>query len=264
MTTPLVTSNWLNKHLNDDDLVILDASQQIAADNIVIAGARYIDIKTVFSDTTSQFPNTFPSVAQFVAACQQLGIDNDSKIVVYDNKGIFISPRVWWMFKTMGFHNIAVLDGGLPEWLANGYETETGFDAEFEQGDFKATFNPEKVKNYDFVKDNVSSQNCLVIDARSPARFNGEIPEARAGLKSGNIPNSINIHYGDVLDNGKLKPLCELTKVFDVLKAEKRPLVFTCGSGITACIILLASELVMERETGVYDGSWTEWTQLEN
>lgn len=122
MTTPLVSAAWLKEHLNDDDLIVLDVSPQPTA---YIKGARYFDLKNEFSVQNSEFPNTFPSVAQFEKGCQQLGINKTSKIVVYDNKGVYLSPRVWWMFNTMGHQNVAVLDGGLPDWMAQGYETAT-------------------------------------------------------------------------------------------------------------------------------------------
>lgn len=263
MTGPIVSAEWLNKHIKDDDLVILDASQKITADNVAITGARYFDIKIEFS-AESEFPNTFPSVEQFETGCQKLGIDKDNKIVIYDNKGVFSSPRVWWMFKTMGHQNVAVLDGGLPDWLANGFETETGFDSEFEQGDFITNFDAVHVKDYDFVCENINNQKELLIDARSTGRFDGTAPELREGLRSGNIPNSINIPYTEVLENGKFKSVAQLNEVFADLKAAKKPFVFTCGSGITACIILLASELVMEHSSSVYDGSWTEFAILQD
>ena len=263
MTTRIVSAEWLNQHLNDDDLVILDASQKIAADNIAIAGARHFDVKNEFSDATSEFPNTFPSAVQFEAGCQALGINSSSKIVVYDNKGVFLSPRVWWMFKTFGHENVAVLDGGLPDWLANGYETEIGFDSAFEQGDFKAMLKAAQVKEYDFVCANINDEKELLIDARSAGRFNGTAPEPREGLRSGHIPNSVNLPYTEVLENGKFKSLAELNEIFSELKIEKRPVVFTCGSGVTACIILLASELVMEHPSSIYDGSWTEFALLQ-
>ena len=167
------------------------------------------------------------------------------------------------MFKTFGYDNVAVLDGGLPDWLDNDYETETGFDSEYEQGDFKATLNPERVKDYDFVCANITNENELLIDARSAGRFNDTEPEPRKGLRGGHIPNSVSLPYTEVLENGKFKSVEELNKVFAELKKEKRPFVFTCGSGITACIIQLASEMVMEHPSSMYDGSWTEFALKE-
>ena len=167
------------------------------------------------------------------------------------------------MFKTMGHQHIAVLDGGLPDWVNNGFKTETITKKDYKTGDFKASLNPEMIKDFKFIKDNTITQNSLVIDARSSGRYKGLAPEPRKELKSGHIPNSINIPFEDVLDNGKLKSKNELNSIFKSLKTEKRPLVFSCGSGITACIVLLASEQILNNKTSVYDGSWTEWATLE-
>ena len=130
-------------------------------------------------------------------------------------------------------------------------------------GNFKAEFDSKRVKNYDFVKTNLNSENNLVIDARSSGRFNGASPEPREGLKSGSIPNSVNIPFADVLENGKFKSKEELKAIFSKINAEKKELTYSCGSGLTACIILLAGELILPNPTSVYDGSWTEWAQIE-
>ena len=269
MTNPIVTSQWLKDNFNNPNLIILDASQDsnkagLVSDvtSIQIKNARSINLKA-FSDSNSRFPNTFPSIQQFETECQKLGINNSSIIVVYDNLGIYTSPRVWWMFKTMGHQHIAVLDGGLPDWANNGFETETITKKDYKTGAFKATLNPEMIKDFKFIKDNTITQNSLLIDARSSGRFKGLAPEPRKELKSGHIPNSINIPFEDVLDNGKLKSKNELNSIFKSLKTENRPLVFSCGSGITACIVLLASEQILNNKTSVYDGSWTEWATLE-
>lgn len=271
MTTPIISTQWLKDNLNHPHLIILDASQAdnkagLAAEfeNIQIKGARAFDIKNQFSDTTSEFPNTLLSPDKFEIACQQLGINQESKIVVYDNLGIYNSPRVWWMFKTMGYDNIAVLDGGLPEWINQQHETEKLTNHQVELGDFKAQFLDHKVKDFDFVKKNIQHQQALVVDARSEGRFNGTAPEPRADLRGGNIPQSINIPFQDVLDNGLFKSKTALTEVFLPFELNKQPLVFSCGSGITACIVLMAYEMVSENETAIYDGSWTEWAQLES
>lgn len=262
MYSSIVSSQWLNNNLEDKKIVILDASQEISEDNICIVGARYFDIKNEFSDNNSEFPNTFPSVTQFEENCKKLGIKNDSKIVVYDNRGIFYSPRVWWMFKTMGHENIAVLDGGLPDWMVNNYETQTIFNKDFKRGNFTSKFESDRIKKYDFVNNNSVTQKSLLVDARSEGRFNGTTPDPREGIRSGSIPNSINLHYATVLENNKFKSKTALTQIFSKIYAENKPLVFTCGSGITACILLLASELVSEQKSSVYDGSWTEWATL--
>lgn len=266
MTAPILSALWLYNNLEDPDLVILDASEKKDKGdliNIQIEGARHFDLKKEFSDTSSELPNTLPSPKQFENSCRKLGINNSSKIVVYDNLGIYISPRVWWMFKVMGHQNIAVLNGGLPEWIRQGYETVKHKENKIKPGDFKAKFKPEMVKDYDFVSSNVSLQQSVLIDARSPGRFEGIAPEPREGLPSGHIPGSLNLPYTDVLKNGKFKSREDLSEIFNNLKINEKPLVFSCGSGVTACIILMASELVLKNDKSVYDGSWTEWAQIK-
>jgi len=260
----LVSSQWLFDNISEPDLIILDATPKSSDEIKCITGARFFDLKNDFSDNESKFPNTFPSNEQFEKSAQKLGINNSSKIVIYDNKGTHFSPRVWWMFKTMGHENVAVLDGGLPDWISSGFNTTIKFPKEYAPGNFNASLKADNVKDYAFIKSNVESNNSLVIDARSYGRFEGTEPEPRTGLRSGHIPNSINIPYTEVLVNGKYKPKAKLAKVFNVLKTEKRPLIYSCGSGLTACILLLASEMLLENETAIYDGSWTEWAQLES
>lgn len=270
MNTHNVSTQWLKENLNNPDLIILDASQlgnkaglTAQIENIKIKSARIFDIKNKFSDTNSEFPNTLLSEKAFEMACQQIGINQNSKIVVYDNLGIYTSPRVWWMFKTMGHNNIAVLDGGFPAWIAQGNETEEIKSSNYQKGNFKAQFNSPKAKDYAAIKNNLRTQQALVIDARSEGRFKGITPEPRADLRGGNIPQSINIPFQEVLENGYFKSKASLTEVFSHLNTNQ-PLIFSCGSGITACIILMAYEMVMGNETAVYDGSWTEWATLEN
>lgn len=271
MTTPTVTANWLNANLTDPNLVILDASPtsnvsglKSELDGIRIPGARYFDLKKRFSDLNAEMPNTLPTAEAFERECQKLGINSTDKIVVYDNLGIYTSPRVWWMFLAMGHQQIAVLDGGLPEWKSQGFETETIKENLFPKGNFHSKPNRNLLTKMEEVVDNLDTKTAIVIDARSEGRFLGSAPEPRAGLKSGKIPGSKNLPFGKVLENGKLKSTDELRAIFDDLKLETRPIVFSCGSGLTACIILLAAELVSENPKSVYDGSWTEWTQKQN
>lgn len=265
MNSPIVSSKWLNENLNDPDIIVLDASQpsgKTEANTLRIIGARPFDIKGCFSDDSSSFPNTFPSEEQFEEACQKLGINSSSKIIVYDSKGVYTSPRVWWMFKSMGYNNIAVLDGGLPDWINNGFETEAIVNVRYTKGDFKGTFHSEMIRSIDFVKENLSNSNMIIVDARSSGRFNSLVPEPRANLRSGNIPNSINIPFSDTLENGKFKSIEKLSGLFKGKGIQDKSLVFSCGSGITACIILLATDLVFEGNKSIYDGSWTEWGSL--
>lgn len=266
---PLVTSQWLHTNLSDADIFILDAglTGTIAGEvsefqNKCIAGARFFDLKNNFSDANSPYPNMLPRPEDFQKECRKLGINSSSKLVIYDNLGVYSSPRVWWMFKAMGHDNVTVLDGGLPDWISNGYPTEEiHLNKKSRLGNFKANFKKEMVFDFDKISANIQDQNAIVIDARSEGRFNGTAPEPRPELKSGHIQNSLNIPYEKVLENGKFKSVSELEAIFNSETYSDKALVFSCGSGLTACIILLASELVLPNKKAVYDGSWTEWTQ---
>lgn len=263
MTNSLVSVHWLQEHLHDSDLIILEArldqNQAHLKNNypeLQIKGARVFDIKNNFSDTSNPLPNTFPSEAQFTAECQKLGINSNSIIVVYDTLGIYSSPRAWWMFKSMGHSKVFVLDGGLPEWIKEGFPTEKPHKVIYPKGNFEANLQSELIKNKEQILENITTQKAVLIDARSSDRFFATNEEPRAGLRSGHIPGSINVPFTELQENGKFKSTSELK---EILKLNDQPLYFTCGSGITACIVLLACELVSNNPKAVYDGSWTEW-----
>ena len=267
---PLVSVSWLSQNLNAPNLVVLDVSLESNIANIKvefpgiqIKGARYFDLKRNFSDLESRLPNTLPNPKYFSLACRNLGINNNSTIVVYDNIGIYASPRVWWMFKSMGHKNIAVLDGGLPSWKNKNYPTESIQNRVLPEGDFKAKFNPNLLKKSFKILENITSKEAILVDARSNGRFSGLIPETRKNLKSGHIPNAINLPFLEVLKDGKFISTNEISDIFKKLKIDKRPKIFTCGSGLTACILILASTLISEDKHFLYDGSWSEWGQLE-
>lgn len=261
MIDPILSAEWLHQHLDDPNLIVLDASQASEFNSIQIPGARPVDLQRDFSLTTTPFPTMLADPEHVEQACRRIGIHSSSTIVVYDNLGVFFSPRVWWMFKTMGHDNISVLNGGLPNWVASGFATEPKTSRSYEPGDFRASFNATSVKSFDEVQENIRTQESLLIDARSAGRFAGTAPEPREGLRSGHIPHSINLPYERVLANGAIKPKDELIPIFEELGIDDQPLIFSCGSGISACIILLACELVRDNHTSVYDGSWTEWAQ---
>ncbi|MCL5245116.1 sulfurtransferase [Cellulophaga sp. 20_2_10] len=271
MKTPLISAKELEALLVEEtNIIILDASPATNVsglhsdlEDLQIKGARKFNIKDNFSDASSDFPNTIPSTKQFQEEARKLGVQKNSKIVVYDNLGVYTSPRVWWLFNTFGHHNIAVLDGGLPEWVAQGLPTEQPAKKRVPLGNFIANQKEFAVVNFSMVKENTESNTALVVDARSAGRFNGTEPEPRADLASGSIPGSINLPFNDVLLDGKFKSKEELAAIFNPILAEDKPLVFSCGSGLTACVILLASKLVDDtKDSSVYDGSWTEWVQL--
>jgi len=263
MTNPIVSTSWLQEHLNDSNLIILEArldqnqsNLENQSPDLQIKGARLFDIKNNFSDTSNPLPNTFPSEEQFTAESQKLGISKNSTIVVYDTLGIYSSPRAWWMFKAMGHSNVFVLDGGLPEWIKEGHSTEIQEQRTYTKGDFEAKLQPELIKNKEQILENITSKKAVLMDARSSDRFHATLEEPRAGLRSGHIPSSINVPFTELQQDGKFKPAEELKKI---LNLNDKPLLFTCGSGITACIVLLACELISDNPKAVYDGSWTEW-----
>lgn len=266
----IITVGHLKMILNDPNLIILDttipkvtsSNRSNSIEKKYIKGARYFDIKKTFSDQESKMPNTLPTPEHFEKECRKLGVNLSSKIVVYDDLGIYSSPRVWWMFKTMGHANIAVLDGGLPEWMKYGYETDSQPNQRITLGNFETQFNKSSVVDFNFIQSNVKNNKALIIDARSSDRFNAFVPEPRADLRTGNILGSINIPHTEVLENGKFKSNIQLEKVLKELKNETRPLVFSCGSGITACIVSLASAAILPNKISIYDGSWTEYAQL--
>ena len=267
---PLVSVSWLSQNLNAPNLVVLDVSLESNIANIKvefpgiqIKGARYFDLKRNFSDLESRLPNTLPNPKYFSLACRNLGINNNSIIVVYDNIGIYASPRVWWIFKSMGHKNIAVLDGGLPLWKNKNYPTESIQNRVLPEGDFKAKFNPNLIKKAFKIIENITSKEAILVDARSNERFCGLIPETRKNLKSGHIPHAINLPFLEVLRDGKFLSPNEISTIFKKLKIDKRPKIFTCGSGLTACILILASTLISEDNHFLYDGSWSEWGQLK-
>ncbi|WP_268845949.1 sulfurtransferase [Flavobacterium aestivum] len=264
MTNPIVSAAWLMNHINDSEVIILDArldqnqsNLENIHPNLQIKGARLFDIKNNFSDSNNPLPNTFPSQEKFTAECQKLGINKNSIIIVYDTLGIYSSPRAWWMFKTMGHSNVFVLDGGLPEWIKEGYPIEIRHETtNFLLGNFEAKLQPEFIKNKEQILENIATKEATLIDARSQDRFNATLEEPRAGLRSGHIPGSINVPYTELLKDGKYKSKEMLS---EILNLDDQPLLFTCGSGITACIVLLACELISDNPKAVYDGSWTEW-----
>jgi len=270
MNNTIVSVEWLLENINHPDLVILDASLKnkpvkvVGIESLQIKNARYFDIKKAFSDAAHSFPNMLTSPVQFESAAQKLGINSSSIIVIYDKQGIYTSPRVWWMFKTMGHERVMVLDGGLPAWYAADYETETIQKRNYSKGNFIAKFDTHQVKNIEFIKSNIQNNTAKVIDARSAGRFNGTAPEPRKGLKSGHISNSMNLPFTEVLKDGIFKSKEELQVCFNELEIENQPIVFSCGSGVTACILYLASEIagIKNQEKAIYDGSWTEWATV--
>lgn len=265
---PLVSVAWLAKNIDNPNVIVLDASPDENKSNLVaqypdlkIKGARIFDMKRVFVDKNSPITNMFPAPEVFEQEAQKLGINQNSEIIVYDNLGIYTSPRAWWMFHTMGHPNVAVLDGGLSAWVEAGYACEPITHLQNTvQGNFMAHYQTQLIWDAANVLANLDSKQATLIDARSKGRFTGTTPEPRPESASGHIPHSLNLHYAQVVKKGKMLPKDDLKALLEPLDVQEAPLVFTCGSGVTACIVLLATRLVgLPNAKALYDGSWAEW-----
>ena len=262
---PIVSIEWLAKNIDTENLVVLDSTlfknktdRDITA-TPSIPTARYFDLKNDFSDRQSVFPNTIPTKEKFAESCSKLGIANDSLIVIYDQKGIYSSARAWYLFKIMGHQHVFVLNGGFPAWQNFGLPTGLLNHNLGTKTDYKAQFSQNNILTYEDIVEHKPHSNQCIIDARSEGRFKGVEVEPRPELQSGSIPNSFNLPYTEVLENGYFKSSKKLHQLFNSLDLDEKKLVFTCGSGVTACILLLASELVLENPKSIYDGSWTEY-----
>ena len=265
----LVSVKWLHQNIENDKLIVLDATIRKISDSTSFSSeewipkTRYFDLKGKFSDTEAEFPTTLPSAEQFEREARALGVNQDSIIVVYDTKGIYSSARVWWLFKTFGFDNVAVLDGGLPEWKRLNYKTVDALDdTSWNIGDVGAIYRPENMCFFNTISEISMDENFLILDARSAERFQGKIAEPRVGLRSGVIPNSENLPYSNLLNGNCLKSKEDLKTIFNTFRIEDKSLTFSCGSGITACILALAADILEYKKLAVYDGSWTEYGTL--
>ena len=269
---PLVSVNWLYQHKDATNLIVLDGtipkvtlSKSINdLEDSQIKNTRFFDVKKVFSIQGAPFPNTTLAPEDFEREVRKLGINKDSCIVVYDAYGIYSSPRVWWLFISMGFKNIAVLDGGFPAWKAANYPIEKKQTHNFELGNFEVNYQSEKIVNSDIVLESISRSNTQIVDARSAGRFNATESEPRKEIRSGHIPTSKSLPYTSVLNNLELKKEEELKDLFKEISPKNKELIFSCGSGITACVLALAATVIGYKTISVYDGSWTEWGSLSH
>lgn len=264
--SPIVSVEWLHDNLSVDNLIILDATIQKVGtksedkkEKQQIQNAVFFDLKNVFLDIEGEYPNTVPSEEYFENEVKKLGIDNDSCIVVYDDIGVYSAPRVWWLFKVFGFENIAVLNGGLPAWKEAGYKVESKKERELLTGNFKANLSKDKISVTEEVLKASHDDNKVILDARSKGRFYATEPEPRKDLRGGHIPNSKSLPYAELQLEGKMKSKEELQKIFSDMNPNKEEMIFSCGSGITACILALGAEESGSTNYSVYDGSWTEW-----
>lgn len=261
----IVSCQWLHDNIDIVNLIVLDASvsSKESISKTYIPKSRYFDIKGKFSDTKASFPNTIPPIEKFQEEAQVLGINGDSLVVVYDDKGIYWSPRVWWLFKTFGFDRVMVLDGGLPEWKRLNYKTVDALAVpNWKKGNFKSNYRVDYIHDFKHMSALSNDENVIILDARSEERFTCQISEPRVGLRSGTIPNSKNLPYTQLLDGYCLKSKEELKAIFDTFNIGDKLVTFSCGSGITACILALVAKVLDYHNVSVYDGSWTEYGTL--
>ena len=265
---PLVTTDWLAKHLTDPDVRVADGTWHMPQtgrkaraefEAAHIPGAVFFDIDAI-ADRTTTLPHMLPKAEDFGAAVGALGIGNSHRVVVYDVRGVVSAARVWWTFRAFGHDAVAVLDGGLRKWQAEGRPVESGGSAPARRP-FTARLRPELVRDLEAMRANVAGRAAQVLDARSAGRFAGTEPEPRAGLRGGHIPGSLNLPYETLYGaDGTLKPPDKLRAAIIAAGVDlDRPVVTSCGSGVTASVLALALYLVGRQDVAVYDGSWSEW-----
>lgn len=264
MTQETVSTQWLSEHLQSPDISVLDCSWHMPASKRVgyaeflqvrIPGAQFFDIDLI-SDTQSPLPHMLPSPEKFASHVRKLGVGDGKKVICYDSAGLFSAARVWWMFKVFGHGDVAVLDGGLPKWQAEGHAVEDGPAMKPQERHFTARFQSMMVRDKADVR-----KAMQVADARAPQRFRGEEVEPRPGVRAGHIPGARNVHYATLLNaDGTLKPEAELANAFATAGIDtSKSVVTSCGSGVTASILSLALTILNTKDHALYDGSWTEW-----
>lgn len=269
----LVSTTWLAAHLNDPDLRLIDASWYLPSMNrngraeynaAHIAGARFFDIEEI-SDSRSTLPHMAPPPEKFISKMRAMGVGDGHQVVIYDGIGLFSAPRVWWTFRLMGKTDVAVLDGGLPKWVAEGRPTE---DMPTIVRDRHMTVSRQNhlVKDVTQVAHAAKLGHAEIIDARPSARFRGEAPEPRAGLRLGHIPGAKNLPYSMLLnEGGTMKDPSALRAAFAEAGVDlTKPAITSCGSGVTAAILSLALERIGHRDHSLYDGSWAEWGMYDD
>jgi thiosulfate/3-mercaptopyruvate sulfurtransferase len=266
--SPLVDVDWLAERLGAPGVVVLDASWHMPAEGRDpraeyaaghIPGAAFFDIDGI-ADHHTTLPHMLPSPAEFATAVRRLGVSRDSTVVAYDTVGVFSAPRAWWSLRAMGHEAAFVLDGGLPAWIAAGHPVETGW-REPAHGDFKADLRRGLIRDLAGVREIVQARSAQLVDARAAARFRGEAPEPRAGLRSGHMPGARNVPWSQVVSaDGRLADTATLVAAFEAggVKLDEA-IVTTCGSGISASLLALGLARLGRWDAAVYDGSWTEW-----
>ncbi|MBB5056001.1 thiosulfate/3-mercaptopyruvate sulfurtransferase [Granulicella aggregans] len=264
----LVSPAWLKEHLSASDIIVLDASLPLVGVTPVvdvharyleahIPGAVFFDIEAL-SDHETSLPHMLPSPEAFALSMAALGVSSTAHLVVYEQQPVFSAPRAWWTLRAFGAKRVSMLDGGLPAWISSGGPTEPG-SVHRSAAQFTAVLDPIAVKDLASIKDLLAS-HAQVVDARSAARFNGTAPEPRPGLRSGHMPGATSLPFGELVQDGRLRPREELRSAFEQRGLDlNRPITTTCGSGVTASVLALALELAGADDISLYDGSWAEY-----
>jgi thiosulfate/3-mercaptopyruvate sulfurtransferase len=266
---PLVSTEWLAAELGKPDLVVFDATKYLPNEKrdgraefrtAHIPGARYFDIDEV-ADPDTDLPHMVPAAGRFARLIGAMGVSNTSRVVFYDQKGLSSAARGWWLMGLFGHDRAAVLDGGLPKWAREGRPTESGDAAPARPAEFRPDFRATRLRGIGDVLRNLDGRSELVLDARAAGRFTAQVPEPRAGMRGGHIPGSRNLPYTDLLAADQtFLARAALRERFAAAGVDgSRPVVTSCGTGVTACILTLGLTLAGLPEGAVYDGSWTEW-----
>lgn len=265
----IVETDWLADHLSSPDLIILDGSWHLPTENRDakkeylaghIPGALFFDIDDL-SDEKSSLPHMLPSTVKFASRMKKMGIGDGARIVVYDTTGIFSAARVWWTFRAMGHRDVAVLNGGLRKWKAEGRPLEEGPAPKRSERHYSPLQNTEIIRDLEDMKALLKKNGVQIVDARPAGRFEGTDPEPRPGLRKGHIPGSKNLPSQQLLNpDGTYKSAEEIKKLFEGIGIDvTKPVVTTCGSGVTASMLALALAVAGQTNAAVYDGSWAEW-----
>ncbi|MDB5474657.1 MAG: rhodanese family protein [Phenylobacterium sp.] len=268
MTDPLVSTAWLAEHLDDPQVQVVDATWFMPNDGRSgradyerehIPGAVFFDIDAI-ADRTTDLPHMLPSPEAFAEQVGALGLRREAEVVVYDALGLFSAPRVWWTLRVMGFPKVYVLDGGLPKWRAEGRPVETSRPSPAPSV-LQAVYDPQLVRDIGAVRQLLAEREAQLVDARPAARFRGEAPEPRAGLRSGHMPGAKNLPWADLVQpDGTLRSPEQIRTAFQAAGVDlAAPIVTSCGSGVSASLLALALARIGRADVAVYDGSWTEW-----
>ncbi len=267
-TSFFIAADWLAEHIDDPEIQIIDArmappgqeDRDVNAEYLAghIPGAVFFDIEAL-SDQTSPLPHMMPRAEAFAVAMRELGVSSDKHLVVYDEGNLFSAPRAWWMLRTFGVEKVSIVAGGLEGWRRDELPLEQGLP-ELPEGDFDGRLDPQAIKRLTDVLLVSHEGSAQIVDARPAGRFHGQVAEPRPGLRCGHIPGALNVPWTELVINGELKTTDELNEIFARQGVDfEQPIIVSCGSGVTAAVVLLALTTLGVNGVSLYDGSWSEW-----